>query len=80
MHEVAEELAVERIIAHILDDGAPIGVRMGLAQLLFGSLGKPHEQQRLDSVRPVTIDDLLVTENGIGGGRQRRDLKHRQQK
>src|SRR5260370_14642792 len=38
MNEVAEFLAAERIIAHVLDHATAVGVSMGLFQLVFGCI------------------------------------------
>src|SRR5439155_8522304 len=44
MDQVAKELAVERIIAHVLENRSSVSVSVGFAQLFFRSLRKALEQ------------------------------------
>jgi hypothetical protein len=60
MDEVAELLAAERVVTHILDHAAAIRVGVGLAQLVFRSIRKTLQQQGLEVVHPQQIDDLFM--------------------
>jgi len=52
VHQVAEFLTAERIIAEILDDRASIGKGVGLFELIFRQSGKPLEQKGPDLIGP----------------------------
>jgi hypothetical protein len=65
VHEVAEFLTAERIIAEILDDRPSIGISVGLFELIFRQSGKPLEQKGLDLIGPEQVDDFLVRKNGV---------------
>ena len=38
MHQVAEQMAAERVITHVLNNGAAIGIRVRFAQIVVGSV------------------------------------------
>ena len=65
VHQIAEEFAAERIIPHVLDDAAGVGVGVGLNQIFGGGLRPTFKKQRLDVLVPSRIDDGFVGENGI---------------
>src|SRR5947207_14925007 len=60
--QVAEELAPERVVAHILNNGAPISIGMRFNQLVRSSIGEMLQQERLQLVLPRRIDDGFVCE------------------
>ena len=66
MHQVAEELAAERVVAHVLDDAARVGVGVRLQQIFGSGLGIALQQEGPDVAIPGGIDDRLVGENRIG--------------
>ena len=66
MREIAEERAAVGIVAHVLNDGAPIGVGLRAAQIFLGGLRKFSQQQRLDVRLPCRINDGFVREHRVG--------------
>ena len=44
VREITKELAAERILAHVLNNGASIGVGMGLEQLLRSRVGESAQE------------------------------------
>ena len=77
MSEVAEQVAAERVIPHVLDDAAAIGVSVGLLQFLRRCRGEPLQQHLLNRRIPNRIDDRFVGEHGIAveDGRGKREKK-----
>src|SRR5690242_9933633 len=75
MHQVAEILAAERVVAEILDDGASIGVGMRLPDLVFRKSWISLEQEGLDLISPEQVYDFLVRQNGV---RKRGSTAHQQ--
>ena len=69
MQQVGEDRFAKRIVAQILDHAAAVRVGVRLLQLDRGQPGKAVQQQRLDRIVPGEIDDLLVRQNRVGGGR-----------
>ena len=67
MHQVAEFPAAERVVAEILDDGASVGVGMGLPDLVFRQSRISLEQQGSDLIGPEQVHDFLVRQNGVCG-------------
>src|ERR1700744_4120660 len=65
MDKVAEELAAKRIVAHVLDDGATVGLGVDFTQLIVGSVRKAFEKQRAKSIWPAGVNDGFVSKNGI---------------
>src|SRR5271166_6319790 len=67
MNQVAEVLAPEWVVAEVLDDAAAIGVCVCFDNVIISRIGESTTQERLDSVSPYQIDDLLMGEYGITG-------------
>jgi hypothetical protein len=65
MHQVAELSAAKRVVTEILDDGAAIGVRMRLSEIVFRQTGISLEQQRTKLRSPYQIHDFLVRQDGV---------------
>ena len=65
MDQVAEFSAAERIVAEILDDGAPVRVGMRLPQLVLRKSRESFEQKRLDLIGPEQVYDFLVGQNRV---------------
>src|SRR5882724_6749074 len=65
MREVAKEGASVRIVAHVLNDRASIGIGLRTAQIFFGSLWKFLEKQWLDVILPGGIDDGFVRKDRV---------------
>ncbi len=61
-------MAAVWIVAHVLDDEPAVGIRLRLAQLLFGGTRKTGQQERLDVRLPDCIDDGFVGEYRISVG------------
>ena len=70
MHQVAEVMVAEWIVAHVLHDTAAVGVSVSFLQLLGRYIGEPPPDGRDDVVLPCHVDDLLMREYGIGVGGQ----------
>jgi len=66
VHQVAEFLAAEGILAELLDDGATIRVRVGFLDLLVGEAGESLLNEGADVSDPQEIDDFFVSQNGVG--------------
>ena len=66
VHQVAEFLAAERIIAQVLNDRAAIGVGVGFLDLIVREAGKAVLDQRTDVRRPQQVDDFFVGEDRVG--------------
>ena len=81
MHQVAEHSAAERIIPHVLNDAAGIGVGVSVNQVLRSGCRPTLQKQRLDVLVPSRIDNGFVSENGIalqrGSQQQRRTASDR---
>src|SRR5713226_8306437 len=73
MCEVAKKGAAVWVVAHILNDGAAVGVGLCPAQILLGRLREFLQQQRPDVRLPSRIDDGLMGEDCVcvNGGWQR---------
>ena len=65
MKQIAEQLAAERIVAHILDNAAAVCVCVRLDQLVRGRIWESFQQQRLDILIPSAIDNRLMGQNRI---------------
>src|SRR5205807_57991 len=61
VHQITELRAAERIVAEILDDGAPIRIGVRLPDLILRQSRKSREQQGTDLIRPEQIYDFLVS-------------------
>ena len=66
MHQIAEELAAERVVAHVLDDATRVGIGVGLDEIVGSGLGIAPEEDRPDVTVPGGVDDRLVGEHRIG--------------
>src|SRR5580658_1905622 len=64
--EVAEKLAAERVVAHVLNHGAAIGVTVRRLQLFGGGVGKSRKKKRFDRVVPGGVNERFVRENPVG--------------
>ena len=73
VHQVAEQPAPERVVAHVLHDAAAVGVSVGFGQLVRSGGGIERQQHRLDGILPSRVHDRFVGQNRIGvqRGRQR---------
>src|SRR5437660_464394 len=60
--KVAEELVAVRIITHVLNQAAAVGISVGLAQIVFGRVRIAAQQYLFDVRVPKKIDDLLMRE------------------
>jgi hypothetical protein len=67
MDKVAEFFTSKGIIAKVLDDGATVGIGMGLAELVVGESGIALEQEGLDLICPKQVHDFFVSQNRVGG-------------
>jgi hypothetical protein len=65
VRQIAKELTAEGIVAHVLNDGASIGIGMGLEQLLRSRLGKSAQEYGFDVVLPCGIDNSFMRKDGI---------------
>jgi hypothetical protein len=65
MREITKELAAERIVTHVLNDGTSIGIGMGLLQILWSRAGKALQQQRLDPIIPCCIDNRFMSQDRV---------------
>ena len=73
MREVAKEGLSVRIVAHVLNDRASIGIGLRTAQIFLGSLWKFLEKQGLYVRLPGGIDDSFVGKDCVrANGRGRR--------
>ena len=57
MRQVAEQLAAERVIAHVLDDRAGIGMRVGLEESVGRGGRKAAKKEGFEVGLPSGIDD-----------------------
>src|SRR5206468_9666394 len=65
MREVAKEGLSVRIVAHVLNDRASIGIGLRTAQIFLACLGKLFCEEGLDVGFPGRIDDSLVGKDGV---------------
>src|SRR6266576_6911927 len=63
VRQVADEPMAERVIAHILDDCAAIGVSMRLSKIVRARIRKSLQQEGLYIVFPGSVDDRLVRQD-----------------
>ena len=68
VHQVAEEKASVRIVAHILDNRPAVSVAVCFFQLLGRGLGKTLQQHGAYARVPCAVNDRLMSKNGIGPG------------
>src|SRR5260370_36226220 len=69
---VAEKRTPIRKVAHILKDGAAVGIGLRSAEIFLGCLRKLFQEERFDVRFPSRIDDGFVRENSVSvnGSRQ----------
>jgi hypothetical protein len=82
MSEVAEILAAERVVAHVLNQRTAVGEGMRFFQIIRGSAGESLAEQRSDVILPQQIDDLFVRQYRIraanlGQAEKQPKAKHR---
>lgn len=70
VHEIANFLVAERIVAHVLNDATAIGVSVGFFELLRSQVGKFLQEKRLDLVFPGHVHDFFMGQDGIRIGRR----------
>src|SRR4029077_2466118 len=78
VHQIAEFHAAKRVVAQVLDDGAAIGVTVGLLELVLRELRKSLQKKWAELISPHQVDDFLVGEHGVGKrttGAQEHDQK-----
>ena len=63
VHQIAEFLVAERVVAEVLDYGAAIRVSVRFAHLIVCEAGITRQQQRPQLVVPEQIDDLFVRQD-----------------
>ena len=66
MREVAEEGAAIRVVAHVLNDGAAVGVGLGATQVFLRGLRIFFQKQGLDVALPRRVDDGFMRKDGVG--------------
>src|SRR4029077_15351199 len=74
MHQIAKLPATERVVTEVLDDSAPVGVRMRFHDLVWRQLRKTLEEERPELIGPKQIYDFFVRQNGVC----KRALAHQQ--
>src|SRR5271154_4627820 len=65
VREITKESAAERIIAHVLNDCASVGVGMRLLQFFWSRAGETLQQCRPNSITPRCIDDRFMGQDGV---------------
>jgi len=65
VHQIAEFHAAKGIVAEVLDDGAAVGITVGLLKLLFRELWKSLEKKWAEIIGPHEVYDFLVGEHGV---------------
>src|SRR4029079_18041330 len=74
MHQVAEKLAAERVIPHVLQDAPGVGVGMRLYQIFGSGCGEAVQQDWLNVRVPSAVDDGFVGQDrvrlNVGEGQQ----------
>ena len=68
VQQVAHQLVAEGVVADVLNDGSAIGVGVGFPDLVRRDAGIAAAKQRDDVGFPGEVDDLLMREDGVGGG------------
>src|ERR1700693_5719039 len=66
MQQIAEKLAAERTIAHVLNDASAISIGVRLFQVGRCGFGEAAQKQTLDGGVPNRVDNRFMSENGIG--------------
>src|ERR1051326_1892751 len=66
VHQVAEELAAERVVAHVLNDASTVGIGMRLYQISGRGARESTQKQRLQTGVPRGINNRFMTEDGVG--------------
>src|ERR1700689_2935084 len=60
VREIAKEFIAVWVVAHVLNDGATVGVSMGAAKLVPGGSWKTREEQGADICIPGCINNGFV--------------------
>src|SRR5208283_3135493 len=68
VQQVAEFHAAERIVAEVLDDGAAVGIRVRLLELVFRERRESLEEEWAEIRGPHQVHDFLVGEHGVCDG------------
>jgi len=75
VQEIGEEVAAERVVAEILNDGAAVRVRARLVEIGGRRMRIFRVQQRTDVRRPQGVDVRFVREDGIRARGPRRQQR-----
>src|SRR5579864_8652377 len=67
VREVAEILAAEWVVPHVLNQRSSVRKRVCLAQIFIRRTRETLLQERQNPILPAQINDLFVGENRIGG-------------
>ena len=78
VHQVAEEVAAERVVAKILNHRAAVGVGARLASSFARRARKAAREQRPKAGVPQRIDVGFVRQHGVRPGIRRRQERQRQ--
>ncbi len=78
VHQVAELLVAEGIVAHVLDHRTAIRIGMRLPHLVVRQPGIPRQDHRPQLIVPQQIDDLFMREHGICVRRSAADQQEEQ--
>ena len=68
VQKIGEELGPERVVAHVLNNAAAVGVCVSLNKLFRSGAGEPLQQQNFDGSVPGGVDERFVGEYGVREG------------
>ncbi len=68
MRQIAEEPASERIVAHVLNDRAAIGIGVGLPKFVRRRGRETLQKEWLDAIPPCGVDDRFMRQDRVPGG------------
>ena len=66
VRQIAEEEASMRVVTHVLDDGAAIGITVRFFDFVRGRAGKTLQQERANIGVPDAINDRFMGQDGVG--------------